>query len=111
MEYDPFSCFMVDVTASNTSCCSFARGCSYGQRARGHDPGRPQARSCAATHLVCPVDLVRKDVQQNLRVGVRAEVTLVRQLALALQSCAQLLRIGQVTIVNLRWQAHGKRTG
>ena len=56
----------------------------------------------AQARLVRAVDLVREDVEQHLRVRVRLQVPLVRQLALRLQRRAQLLRVRQVAVVDLR---------
>ena len=53
-------------------------------------------------YLVRTMDLVRKDVQQHLGVGLGAQVPLVRQLALRLKGGPQLLRVRQVAVVDLR---------
>jgi hypothetical protein len=62
------------------------------------------------TCLVRAVDLVRKDVQEHLGVGLSAQVSLVRQLALLLERAAQLVRVGQVAVVNLRPEDSRQRT-
>ena len=67
------------------------------------------SRDASGTHLVRTMDLVGEDVQQHLRVGLCAQVSLVRQLALRLKGGAQLLCIGQVAVVNLRMGGSSKR--
>ncbi len=68
MEYEPFSCFMVAVTASKTSSCSFdvGRSCVVHTRASALSARVQKHRSLA--RLVGAMDLIRKDVQQHLRV-------------------------------------------
>ena len=65
-------------------------------------PERRDAKHPFPRHdLVRAMNLVRKDVEEHLRVGLGAQVSLVRQLALLLESRPQLLRVRQVAVVDL----------
>ena len=102
---------MVAVTASKTSSRSLEVGRSWKRAHQSAAVAAGRAVSHGGAYLVRTVDLVRKDVQQHLGVGLGAQVPLVRQLALRLQGGPQLLRVRQVAIVDLRRELREPRRG
>ena len=52
-------------------------------------------------HFVSTMYFVCKNVEKHFGIGLGAQMPLVRQFALSLQGGPQLLRVGQVAIVDL----------